>query len=149
MDVSETLQSGATEIIDQAVTALERSHLLHYERAGSVEDRRRLQELFDAVVSGIKDRQLAPIAHYVEVMARARFLAGFDIGEVQTAFNVLEEAMWRRVVADTPPDGLAEAVGLLTTVLGAGKDALARVYVALATNQHVPSLDLRALFEGT
>jgi hypothetical protein len=68
---------------------------------------------------------------------------------VQTAFNVLEEAMWRKIVAVTPPEHLAEAIGLLTTVLGAGKDALARTYVALATNQHVASLDLGALFQGT
>jgi hypothetical protein len=42
---------------------------------------------------------------------------------------------------------LAEAAGLLTTVLGAGKDALARTYVSLASEQHVPSLDLGALFQ--
>jgi hypothetical protein len=149
MDVSETLQGGAAEIIDQATTALDRAHLHHYEQAGAAEDRRRLQGLFDAVVGAIKDRDLGPIAHYVEVMARDRFSAGFGISEVQTAFNVLEEAMWRRIVAATAPDQLADAIGLLTTVLGAGKDALARTYVALATNQHVASLDLRALFEGT
>jgi hypothetical protein len=38
---------------------------------------------------------------------------------------------------------------LLTTVLGVGKDALARTYVSLASHEHVSSLDLRALFEGT
>jgi len=46
-------------------------------------------------------------------------------------------------------DELAESLGLLTTVLGVGKDALARTYVSLASHEHVPSLDLRALFEGT
>ena len=56
--------------------------------------------------------------------------------------------MWRRVVAATPPDELAEAVGLLTTVLGFGKDALARKYVSLSSERHVPSLDLSALFGG-
>jgi len=34
------------------------------------------------------------------------------------------------------------------TILGSGKDALARTWVSLATSQHVPSLDLTALFEG-
>ncbi len=67
---------------------------------------------------------------------------------MQTAFNVLEEAMWRTVVAATPPDQLAEAVGLLSTVLGAGKDALAAAYVSLATQHHVGSLDLTAMFQG-
>ena len=57
--------------------------------------------------------------------------------------------MWRRVVAGVPSGELAEALGLLTTVLGVGKDALARAYVSLASHEHVSSLDLRALFEGT
>jgi hypothetical protein len=149
MDVIGTLEGGATEIIDEASAALDRSHLFHYERAGAEEDRRCLQGMFDAVVDGIKDRQLASIARYADAMARDRYSAGFDIGEVQTAFNVLEEAMWRRIVMATPPDQLAEAIGLLSTVLGAGKDALARAYVSLATSKHVPSLDLGALFEGT
>jgi hypothetical protein len=56
--------------------------------------------------------------------------------------------MWRRIVAAAPPADLAEAVGLLSTVLGFGKDTLARTYVALATRSHVPSLDLSALFAG-
>ena len=71
------------------------------------------------------------------------------IGEVQTAFNVLEESMWRHVVAEVPTDELVESLGLLSTVLGVGKDVLARTYVSLASHEHVTSLDLRALFEGT
>jgi len=47
-----------------------------------------------------------------------------------------------------PPDELAEAVGLLSTILGFGKDALARTYVSLASHRRVPSLDLSALFSG-
>jgi hypothetical protein len=34
-------------------------------------------------------------------------------------------------------------------VVGAGKDALAREYVSMASHRHVPSLDLSALFRGT
>ncbi len=49
---------------------------------------------------------------------------------------------------NTPPDELAEALGLVGTVLGAAKDALARAYVSLAGKSKAPSLDLSALFEG-
>ena len=38
---------------------------------------------------------------------------------------------------------------LLSTVLGFGKDALARTFVELASKRHVRSLDLTALFAGT
>ncbi len=67
---------------------------------------------------------------------------------MQTAFNVLEETIWRVVIARLPADELLESAGLIGTVLGAGKDSLARTWVALATSTHVPSLDLTALFEG-
>jgi hypothetical protein len=51
-------------------------------------------------------------------------------------------------MAQLPTDDLLEAAGLVGTILGAGKDALARAWVSLATSQHVPSLDLTALFDG-
>jgi len=62
---------------------------------------------------------------------------------------VLEESMWRQVTTKVPAEELSESLGLLTTVLGVGKDALARTYVSLASHQHVQSLDLRAMFRGT
>ena len=73
---------------------------------------------------------------------------------VEEALSALSEhgddakIMWRRAVVGVPADELAEAVGLLTTILGAGKDALARRYVSLASQRHVPTLDLSALFAG-
>jgi hypothetical protein len=149
MDVVETIRGAETEIIDEAAGSLARSHQSHYERAGAEEGRRRLQTLFDVVVKAIEDRQLTSVVEYSAAIAAERHAAGFDIDEVQTAFNVLEEAMWRAVVAATPPEQLAEAIGLLSTVLGAGKDALATAYVSLATERHVGSLDLTAMFKGT
>jgi hypothetical protein len=51
-------------------------------------------------------------------------------------------------VTTQPPEDLAEAIGLVGTVFGAAKDALARGYVSLASHHHVTSLDLSALFRG-
>lgn len=47
-----------------------------------------------------------------------------------------------------PPRDLAQAIGLVGTVVGGGRDALARTYVSLASQEHVRSLDLSALFQG-
>jgi hypothetical protein len=68
---------------------------------------------------------------------------------VQTAFNVLEEVLWLRILKQFPPAEQGEALGLVGTVLGAGKDALARKYVSMATRTRTPSLNLQALFSGT
>jgi hypothetical protein len=148
MDVAALLVTQEEEVVDEAFAALQRSHVTHYEAAGEAFTRRGLADLFRLVVTSIGDRDLAEMSVYAEKVAEQRFDQGFDISEVQMAFNALEEAMWRRVVDGTAPEDLAEAVGLLSTVLGFGKDALARKYVSLASERHVPSLDLTALFAG-
>ena len=86
---------------------------------------------------------------YAREIARQRFGEGVGLQEVQTAINILEEAVWRRVVKEVRPDGLAEALGLVSTVLGVCKDTLASSYVGLATRRHAGTLDLTALFRGT
>ncbi len=149
MDVDVLLANARSDVLDQAFAALESSHIAHYQAAGEPLTRQRLGDLHDLVVSAIRDRDLTQVIAYSETVATERFNAGFDISEVQTAFNSLEEAMWRRLVHDEPHAQLAEAIGLLSTVLGAGKDSLARTYVSLAGKRHVPTLDLTALFHGT
>jgi hypothetical protein len=149
VDLDDLLVQQRSDVLDEAFAGLKRSPSSHYDHAGDAFTRDRLGELFDLVVTALRDRQLGPVSAYCESIAERRFSAGFDISEVQAAFNTLEEAMWRRVAAGVPADELAEAIGLLSTILGFGKDALARRYVSLATERRVPTLDLSELFEGT
>jgi hypothetical protein len=148
MALTEALSVARDDVLQEASASLERGHLTHYEASGSEASGRHLSDLFDLVVECLAKRTLAPITQYANNVAEERFNTGFNIAEVQTAFNVLEEAIWRVVIARLPTQELLDSAGLIGTVLGAGKDALARTWVALATSQHVPSLDLTALFEG-
>lgn len=148
MDLHDRLVGQRTDVLEEAFAALQRSQPPHYQAAGDEFTLDRLGGLFDLVVAAIRSKGLDTVGAYCEDIAQRRFEAGFGISEVQTAFNTLEEAMWKRVIADVPPEELAEAVGLLSTILGFGKDALARRYVSLASQRHVPTLDLSALFAG-
>ena len=96
----------------------------------------------------VRDRDLSPVVGFADRVAEDRFVGGFDVSEVQIAFNALEAALWRRVVADCDTDDLAYSIGLVSTVFGQAKDAMARRYVSLATRRRVPSLDLSVLFRG-
>ena len=138
MDIESLLAGQRSEVIDEAFGSLKRSHEVHYEQSGEEFTRQALSDLFDLVITALRDRQLGPVSTYCEDVAERRFAAGFGITEVQRAFNTLEVAMWRELVAGVPPQDLAEAVGLLSTILGFGKDALARRYVSLASQRHVP-----------
>ena len=135
-------------IVAAAQAALERTHSRHYESDGALELHRRLETLFDQMLAAIVDRDVGPLVEYAQQVAQERFDAGYDLSEVQTGFNALEEATWQRIFAGLEPSDYAEALGLVSTILGAAKDALARKYVSLATSTHAPALDLRALFAG-
>ena len=85
---------------------------------------------------------------YSEKIAKERYESGFNLHEVHTAYNVLEESIWKAVVKEVDSIELAESLGLIGTVLGTGKEALAIAYVSLASKQKVKSLNLTQLFKG-
>ncbi len=149
MDLSELLHESSSHILDGADQAMERSHLRNYELAGKEQTHQRLKALLVLTTRAVKERNLGPMIAYAESIGRERYAAGFDLSEVQTAFNVLEEAIWTRIVHTLPPAEFSEALGLVSTVLGAGKDALARTYVTLASKSRTGSLNLQSLFSGT
>ncbi len=146
MDLVELLRAKQTPIVQEASEILERARLPHYAEAGSDEGRTRLSRLYALMLQSLESRNLVPIMAYMEQVAAERFEAGYDLREVQTAINVLEETIWKEVVAAVPPEQLAQSLGLVGTVLGSAKDSLARAYVSLATKTKSPSLDLSAVF---
>ena len=148
-ETAEFLSAERSPIVQATEEALARAGARHYTSAGADEVRRRLEALFDHLLNAVATSDLGPMIAYAQAVAEERFQAGYDLVEVQTAFNALEEATWTRVLARLEPAQLANALGLVTTTLGVGKDALAGTYVSLAAHTHAPSLDLRALFAGT
>ncbi len=148
MELLDLLHRDGERIVAEASEALARSQLAHYAEAGQSAGQERLDHLFQLTVTSIADHNLVPVMDYMAAVANDRFHAGYSIREVQIAINVLEEAIWNDIVANTPPDVLARSLGLVSTVLGAAKDALARAYVSLASQKKAPSLDLSALFAG-
>jgi hypothetical protein len=149
MDTAEFLIRERGAIVREAEDALAHLHERHYESEGAGRLRQRLEMLFDELVDAVSARDLSSVVVYAGTVAQERFEAGYDLSEVQAAFNALESATWRRILADLEAGELAGALGLVSTVFGAAKDALGRRYVSLATQAHAPSLDLRALFAGT
>jgi len=136
-------------IVDAAVSTLERLRAGHYESLGADELRLRVEALYDRVLSAVARHDITVMLGYAEALANERFEAGYDLAEIQTVFNVLEEVIWSAVFSDLEPYQYATTLGPVTMVLGAAKDRLADRYVSLATRAHSPSLDLTRLCEGT
>jgi hypothetical protein len=149
VSVAELLARDAAELIDEATDAVLRRHLGHYAASGRDEVRGHIASLYGRLVECVASKDATAMIAHARSIAEARFASGFDLQEVQTAINVIEETVWKRILAELPPDAFAHAIGLASTVLGMGKDELARTYVSLASRSHAPSLDLKALFRGT
>ena len=148
MKLHEILINNQTDIINEAFTSLQRSHLKHYDTSRADDNWQRLAKLFDLTLNGIKTRSLIEMVTYSEKIAKERYESGFNLHEVHTAYNVLEESIWKVIVKEVDPTELAESLGLIGTVLGTGKEALAIAYVSLASKQKVKSLNLTQLFKG-
>jgi RsbT co-antagonist protein rsbRD N-terminal domain len=145
--VLEVLEGERTAILDAAAESVRHSRT-RYVSAGDDETRRRIEALYDELLEALSSRDLGGVIDYARRLAAERFESGYDLSEVQGAFNAVEEAAWTVLCARLQPDRLALSLGLVSTVLGSAKDALGREYVSLASQAHAPSLDLRALFTG-
>jgi hypothetical protein len=148
MKLHDILVNNQTDIINEAFYSLERSHLKHYDSSRADENWQRLAKLFDLTLNGIKTRSLIEMVTYSEKIAKERYESGFDLHEVHTAYNVLEESIWKAIIKEVDSADLAESLGLISTVLGTGKESLAIAYVSLSGTQRVKSLNLSQLFRG-
>jgi hypothetical protein len=149
VNVAELLTRSADDLIEEATDAVLRARLGHYLAEGRDEVRGQIASLYGRLLVCMASNDATPMIEHTRAIAEARFDAGFDLQEVQTAINVIEEAVWRRILAELPTEEFAGAIGRVSAVLGMGKDALARSYVSLASRAHAPSLDMKALFRGT
>jgi methylmalonyl-CoA decarboxylase len=138
VETSAVLASAEDRVVDEAVAALGRRHQAHHQASSPEERRRYLRDLFGLVVQCAQEGHAGPIIALSEQIAADRFAGGLDIAGIQGTFNVLEEVLWSHIASTFAGDQRIEALGLVNTILGAGKDALARTYVALASRGASP-----------
>jgi hypothetical protein len=148
MNLLECLQHNQHEIIRNSFDSLVRSNLKHYSSSNANENWHRLEKLFDLTIKSIKEKSLVEMTEYSESVARERYTAGFDLHEVHTAYNVLEESLWKEILKNLDPKEFGNALGLVSTILGTGKEMLALTYISLIGKSKPKSLDLSELFKG-
>lgn len=146
MDLKELLRTQSEEILENALQSLSSAHLKSYDKSSESENKKRLLNLLTLTEKCVVEKRLLPMKEYAAQIAKERFDAGFDLHEVHTAFNALEEELWNKLTKYIAPENLGEALGLISTVLGAGKEELALTYVTLASKTRTPTLNLTELF---
>jgi methylmalonyl-CoA decarboxylase len=132
METSAVLASAEARVVDEAVAALAQR-----DQAGhppSPEDcRRDVRQLFGLVLRGVREGRAEPIIRPSEQIAAHCFAAGIDLMEIQGTFNVLAEILWRHVADALAGEQQVQALALVSAIVGAAKDTLARTYVTLAS----------------
>lgn len=146
MDLKELLKTQSVEILENALQSLNCAHLKSYSKSSRDENKKRLLNLLTLTQQCVAEKKLLPMKEYAAQIAKERFDSGFDLHEVHTAFNALEEELWNRVTKQIASENLGEALGLISTVLGTGKEELALSYVSLASKTRTPTLNLTELF---
>jgi hypothetical protein len=147
--LAEQLESAAPTLLVDASQLLARAHLAHYEEDGPLLAFRRLQELFGVLLLSLAERGTAPMVRHAQRVARDRYSRGYHLPELQGAFNALEVAVWDHLSRELEASEFARAIALLSTVLGAGKDALANAFVAASADRDVRAVRLAKLWHGT
>lgn len=142
------LKEKNNEVIVEATEALSRSYSSNNGSERLKKNQQLLKKLYGLTLQSIEEKNVAPMIEYVENIPRVRFSKGYDIYEVQFAFNILEEAIWNKILRELSPIAFAKALGMISTVLGIGKDTMARSYVSLASKKLTPYIDYIILFEG-
>ena len=135
MEASAVLASAEDRVVEEAVAALAQRDQAQHHSSGSEEHRHNMRQLFRLVLRCVRAGRAEPIIRPSEQIAAHCFAAGIDLAEAQEAFNVMAEALWRHVVGALAGEQRVEALGLVNAIVGAGKDAQARTYVALAASQ--------------
>jgi len=148
VELSELFRSWEDDLVNEAVTELRHARLQHYIADGEGVTRERVGLFIGRALECFSLRRAEPMIEHAEQIARERHAAGYDLFEVQTAINVIEEALWKRILSSVEPDELAHALGMVNAIFGMSKDVLARTYVSLATNQETPRKELDEILDG-
>jgi hypothetical protein len=149
MNIITLLEKNIDNVVDKSCSQICEVKLKGYTKSGSLMTRQKLTNLYKKVIECSKKKELIPMLQYTEKIAKERFASGYDLHEVQTAINSLEENIWQLIFKNIKPEKLAESLGLVSSILGAGKDNLARNYVALATKTKVSTINLQSLLSGS
>jgi len=119
-------------VIDEAVAALAQAGQAG--RSPLPDGRRReVRQLFRLVLRCVRAGCVEPVIRPSEQIAAHCYAAGIDLAEIQGSFTIVAEVLWRQLVGGLASEQLIKALGLLTAITGAGKDTMARTYMALAT----------------
>ena len=149
MTLVELLKKYKDELILEANDVLNSKGLKNYKKSGKSINVLRLKSLYESILNAVEKQNMLSVIQYAEKIASERFNSGYEIYEVQTAFNALEEVIWKKIILILESNQVADGLRAVSTIMGAGKESLANSYVGFSRSTKTPAINQKALFEGT
>ncbi len=137
-ELSAVLADARDQVIGEALAALSERNQAGCLAASPAERHQDMEHLFDLIERCVHEGHCEPIIGPSQQMAADQFAAGIEIAEIQAVFTVLEDVLWRHLADAVSGDQRLETLRFVDVILGAGRDALARTYVSLASHADDP-----------
>lgn len=137
-EVSAVLAEARDRVVGEALAALSERDQAGCLAPSPAERHQDMEHLFDLIQRCVHEGHCEPIIGPSQQMAADRFAAGIEIAEIQAAFTVLEDVLWRYLADAVSGDQRLGTLRLVGVIFGAGRDAMARTYVSLASHPGVP-----------
>ncbi len=131
MTLLELLNQKPELILLDATERLVRAHLEHYTQLNPERIRTRFMRLFQSLVKAIETNSSNEMVKFMEIVSDERFETGYELSEVQTAINILEETVWRKISIFVDEDKQAASMKQVTGILTKAKEELANEFVLM------------------
>ncbi len=132
MTLIELLHNKPDMILLDSTDNLVRSNLKHYKKLNPENIRIRLMKLFHTLIECVEAGSCDQMVKFMERVSEERYESGFEINEVQTAINILEESLWRQIGKFVDSDKQVSAMKEVTCILTKAKEELANEYALLS-----------------
>jgi methylmalonyl-CoA decarboxylase len=136
--ISAMLADARDRVVGEALAALNERDQAGCLAPSPAVRRQDMEHLFELIQRCVHEGHCEPIIGPSQQMAADHFAAGIEIAEIQVAFTVLEDVLWRHLADAVSGDQRLETLRFVNVILGAGRDALARTYVSLASHAGDP-----------
>lgn len=128
MNLLEMLYHKTDLILLDTTDGLVKAHLTHYNILQPELVRFRLMKLFNALVKSIEKNSCEEITDFMGKISGERYELGFELYEVQTAINILEESLWKKIQKYIDDDKQIAAMKQVSDILSKAKDKLVDEY---------------------
>ena len=102
----------------------------HYE-AISFEQHQEREELFLSVIlQKLREDDSASLNHYIEFLVNQRSNEGYNLGEIEEAFDIVEDTLWEVLVKYWPLEqSLIQALSLIRKLFHETKNSFAQLFL--------------------